>query len=95
MTQDRIAELSRIVGVPVSIEPCAHCGQQATLESVHDSGSGTATIQLRCHGEASRRQAKATGAADVRIVPFDNVRARAKDRLGGITTGPFRGGIVR
>jgi hypothetical protein len=94
--QDKLDELSRIVGAQVSIDPCGHCGQAATLESVHDSGNGNATIQLRCHGEASRRQVKASGAESIRIVPFEkDPDRRAKERLRGITTGPFRGGIIR
>jgi hypothetical protein len=96
MTMDKLAELARIVGAQVSIDKCGHCGQAAELESVNDSGNGTATIQLRCHGEASRRQVKGTGAERIRLVPFENDPGRrASDRLGGITTGPFRGGITR
>lgn len=94
--QDKLAELSRIVGSQVSIDPCGQCGQVAELEQVHDSGDGTAAVQLRCHGEASRRQVKATGAESIRIVPFERCPQRhASDRFGGITTGPFRGGLIR
>jgi hypothetical protein len=97
---DTIEQLKRIVGASVTVEPCAVCGGQVALESVEsvaDSGERVATIQFRCHGTTSSLQVKASDVDELRIVPFENAPTpqRAKDRLGGIVMGPFRGGISR
>lgn len=86
-------ELTRIVGVQVTIGPCNVCGRQAEVRKVSDDGNGVATIQLHCHGEDS---SKSVSAAMLKIVPFDEVvKKNPPDRLGGIMMGPFRGGVAR